>query len=54
VGNVIDPEFAPLQANIDTLRERLAAPCLGVIQHQQQPDAARLVTHLDLTRIIGR
>lgn len=33
VGNCIDPEFAPLTDNLQTLRERLAAPCLGVIPY---------------------
>jgi dethiobiotin synthetase len=31
VGNSVDPEFARAEENIGALRERLAAPCLGVL-----------------------
>ena len=31
VGNRVDPEFPRAQATIETLRERLAAPCLGIV-----------------------
>lgn len=31
IGNHIDPDFRMPAANLDTLRERLPAPCLGVI-----------------------
>ena len=37
VGNGIDPEFAPLAANIDTLTRRIAAPCLGIVPPLQPP-----------------
>jgi len=33
VGNVIDPTFPRLDANLDSLRQRLDIPCLGVIPH---------------------
>ena len=45
VGNVIDPAFSHLEANLDLLGHRLGAPCLGVIPHLQPP-VARLVTEL--------
>ncbi len=42
VGNLIDPEFALLQQNLDTLRDRLPASCLGVLPHAAAPDARAL------------
>lgn len=37
VGNVVDPEMAALEANVETLKGMLPAPCLGVLPWQ--PDA---------------
>ncbi len=51
VGNVIDPDFAPLQDNLATLDERLAAPCLGVLPHSLNPDALVLSGLIDLDRL---
>ena len=48
VGSTIDPHMLALQANIDTLRERLRAPLLGVLPHLSSPDAAAAARHLDL------
>ena len=31
VGNGIDPTFSPAEENIETLRQRIPAPCLGVV-----------------------
>lgn len=31
VGNGIDPAFSPWEENIDTLRQRIPAPCLGIV-----------------------
>ena len=38
VGNLIDPGFGRLEANLDSLRQRLDAPCLGVIGYRDPPD----------------
>jgi dethiobiotin synthetase len=38
VGNQIDPSFDRLDANLGVLRERLPAPCLGVIPPLRPPD----------------
>jgi dethiobiotin synthetase len=48
VGNLIDPDFALLQQNLDTLRERLPAPCLGVLPHVTTPDPQSLSTLLNV------
>jgi dethiobiotin synthetase len=38
VGNAIDPDFPRRDANIATLRERIAAPCLGIVPWMTKPD----------------
>jgi dethiobiotin synthetase len=40
VGSRVDPQFARPEANLDTLRARLAAPCLGVVPFMPKPDLA--------------
>jgi dethiobiotin synthetase len=52
VGNGIDPEFALLQANLQTLRERLPVPCLGVLPHAAAPDAKLLSKLLELSPLL--
>ncbi len=39
VANVLDADMPALQENIEALRERIAAPLLGIIPYQAQPDA---------------
>lgn len=51
VGNVIDPEFQPLQDNLATLAERLAARCLGVLPYVPNPDSLTLSGLIDLDRL---
>lgn len=48
VANVLDAGMPALQENIQALRERIAAPLLGVIPCQPQPDARAAVAHLHL------
>jgi dethiobiotin synthetase len=40
VGNCVDPTMAALEENLATLRELLAAPCLGVLPHGVAPAQA--------------
>jgi dethiobiotin synthetase len=40
IGNRIDPDMAMAEGNLDTLRARLPAPCLGVLEHGQVPAQA--------------
>lgn len=51
IGNVIDPEFAPLEANLETLRERLPVPDCGLIQYQSRPKAEPAASSLDIERL---
>ncbi len=48
VANILDADMPALQENIETLRERIAAPLLGIVPHQAQPDAQETATHLQL------
>ncbi len=47
VGNRVDPSMARVEENIATLRERLPAPCLGIVPHLDTPDPVRAATALD-------
>lgn len=48
VANVLAPEMPALQENIESLRERIAAPLLGVVPQMVEPDAHVAASHLDL------
>lgn len=48
VANVLDARMPVLQENIAALRERLAAPLLGVIEYQAQPDIQKAAEQLNL------
>ncbi|MBK9161800.1 MAG: dethiobiotin synthase [Nitrosomonadales bacterium] len=48
VANVLDGGMPALQENIDTLRERIAAPLLGVVSQMAIPDAGVAARHIDL------
>lgn len=54
VANQIDPNFPLLQENLDSLKELLAAPCLGFQSHQTPPDAERLAHTLALDPLLHR
>lgn len=49
VANVLDEGMPALKENIDSLRERIAAPLLGVVPHLAVPDAKIAAQHLDLS-----
>jgi len=48
VANVPDAEMPALQENIGALRERIAAPLLGVVPQMAEPDARAAAGFLDL------
>ena len=39
VANVVDADMDALQENIEALRERIAAPLLGIVPYMAEPDA---------------
>jgi len=47
VANVLDADMAMLDENIAALRQRIAAPLLGVVPYQPQPDARKVARCLD-------
>lgn len=47
IGNRIDPAMARADENIATLRERLPAPCLGVLPFTHPAQPRTLAAHLD-------
>ncbi|OGS90463.1 MAG: dethiobiotin synthase [Gallionellales bacterium GWA2_60_18] len=48
VANRVDADMAMPQENIAALRQRIAAPLLGVIPYLAQPDAGAAAVHLDV------
>lgn len=48
VANVLDAGMPSLQENIEALRERIAAPLLGVVPYRAQPDEGAVAQYLDL------
>lgn len=46
VGNVIEPDYPYLDKNIHALKQRISAPCLGVLPFSEAPDIALLSQHL--------
>jgi dethiobiotin synthetase len=48
IGNRIDPAMAHAEANLATLRERLPAPCLGVVPFSAGVDLSTLAPFLDI------
>ncbi len=48
IANVLDDKMPALQENIDALRERIAAPLLGIVPYQSQPDVRATAAHLNL------
>jgi dethiobiotin synthetase len=50
VANTLNPEFTPLQHNIDALRARINAPLLGVVPHLENVDAESVGHHLNLAQ----
>lgn len=53
VGNRINADMAAADDNIQTLRDLLPAPCLGVVPHLSRPDDYRLAARaLDLDTLL--
>lgn len=48
VGNLIDPAFQAQSENIETLRQRIAAPCLGILPFDPKATPASLASLLTL------
>jgi dethiobiotin synthetase len=46
IANQIDPEMSAREANIETLRSRLDAPCLGEVPYLDRPSAEQVGLYL--------
>ena len=53
VGNVVDPAMAMREENVATLRERLPAPCLGIVPRLDRVTAASVAAQLDSAALEG-
>jgi dethiobiotin synthetase len=49
VANCVTPEMQLLRENIAAIQQRIAAPLLGIVEFQPQPDARAAARQLDLT-----
>lgn len=54
IANRIDPRMSRSDRNLDALRERLAAPLLGVVPHVRDPRPDRLSRTLDINTLNAR
>jgi hypothetical protein len=45
--------MAMLDGNITALQQRISAPLLGVVPHQQRPDAIEIARCLDLRLLLN-
>lgn len=54
VANVVDADMAELDANIAALKARIAAPLLGMVSYQAQPNASVVAQSLNLGLLANR
>lgn len=45
IGSQVDPDMSAMEENLETLKGRFAAPCLGVLPYSQSPDLSLLDVH---------
>lgn len=48
IGNQVDVNFQALHENIQTLNDRLKAPCLGILPYEPEATVTSLASHLTL------
>jgi dethiobiotin synthetase len=51
VANCLDPNMECMQENIDTLKEHLDAPFLGVVPYSSQLDLDKMSKHIDVAAL---
>ena len=52
IGSAIDPTFERAQENRAALRERIAAPCLGILEHRPQASPAELAAQINVDFVV--
>ncbi|MTW21537.1 dethiobiotin synthase [Allochromatium palmeri] len=50
IANQVDPDMLALEANLETLRRLIQAPCLGVVPWMAEPDPGAIAACLPLDR----
>lgn len=53
VANLIEPDMPMCEANIAALQQRIAAPMLGLVPYDTQPDAGVVARYLNLEPLLG-
>lgn len=53
IGNHIQPDMLALDDNIATLKQWLAAPCLGILPYQETPNYEQLAEYVDLSALLA-
>lgn len=51
VANRVDPDMSCFDENVETLKQFLPAPCLGVVPHLPGASPAALAEHLDISTL---
>lgn len=54
VGNGIDPAFSPFEENVETLRRRIPAPCLGIVPPLKEPSVDAVCARLQPPHPLAR
>ncbi len=52
VANRVDPDMSCFDENVETLKQFLPAPCLGVVPHLPGVNPAELAEHLDISPLV--
>ena len=52
VANHVDPDMDRQAENLATLRQRIQAPCLGVVPRLAKADAAAVAAHLEVSPLV--
>ena len=51
VANIIDPDMPRLDENIDTLKQRIAEPCLGIVPRLEDLSPSRVAEYLTVPEL---
>lgn len=52
VGNCVDPQMSCLEENLETLKQLMPAPCLGIVPFVEGGDSRAMAKCLDLSPIV--
>lgn len=49
IGSTIDPDMCAVEENINTLKQRITAPCLGIVPFLQTPSPHNAMPYIDIS-----